>query len=141
MPNIAFILKRGEAVPRNSGATLYGDVDAMDDLTVQPSSGAAVTLADSGNTIDGVTGADGTASFTVRQDNTPGYKTPLTVTLTDNATITATLDTIFRADQPECRYGVFLGPYGGYRHGKRQDAASPAIKIGVAVRRYRSSHA
>lgn len=55
MPNIAFILKRGEAVPRNSGATLYGDVDAMDDLTVQPSSGAAVTLADSGNTIDGVT--------------------------------------------------------------------------------------
>ncbi|ENB8270988.1 RatA-like protein [Escherichia coli] len=95
VPNIAFILKRGEAVPRNSGATLYGDVDAMDDLTVQPSSGAAVTLADSGNTIDGVTGADGTASFTVRQDNTPGYKTPLTVTLTDNATITATLDTIF----------------------------------------------
>ncbi|MRN64829.1 hypothetical protein GIX91_12910, partial [Staphylococcus saprophyticus] len=75
--------------------TLYGDVDTMDDLTVQPSSGAAVTLADSGNTIDGVTGADGTASFTVGQDNTPGYKTPLTVTLTDNATITATLDTIF----------------------------------------------
>lgn len=95
VPNIAFTLKRGEAVPRNSGATLYGDVDAMDDLTVQPSSGAAVTLADSGNTIDGVTGADGTASFTVRQDNTLGYKTPLTVTLTDNATITATLDTIF----------------------------------------------
>lgn len=95
VPNISFILKRGDATPRNSGATLYGDVDTMDDLTVQPSSGAAVTLADSGNTIDGVTGADGTASFTVGQDNTPGYKTPLTVTLTDNATITATLDTIF----------------------------------------------
>ncbi|EHQ8140719.1 RatA-like protein [Escherichia albertii] len=95
VPNIAFTLKRGDAVPRNSGATLYGDVDAMDDLTVQPSSGVAVTLANSGNTMSGVTGADGTASFTVRQDNTPGYKTPLTVTLTDNATITATLDTIF----------------------------------------------
>lgn len=95
VPNVAFTLKRGDAVPRNSGATLYGDVDAMDDLTVQPSSGAAVTLADSGNTVDGVTGADGTASFTVRQDNTPGYKTPLTVTLTNNAAITATLDTIF----------------------------------------------
>lgn len=50
---------------------------------------------DLGNTVDGVTGADGTASFTVRQDNTPGYKTPLTVTLTNNAAITATLDTIF----------------------------------------------
>ncbi|EHW5310130.1 RatA-like protein [Escherichia albertii] len=95
VPNISFTLKRGDAAPRNSGATLYGDVDAMDDLTVQPSSGAAVTLTDSGNTMNGVTGADGTASLTVRQDNTPGYKTPLTVTLTDNATITATLDTIF----------------------------------------------
>ncbi|HCP0517483.1 adhesion domain-containing protein [Escherichia coli] len=95
VPNVAFTLKRGDAVPRNSGATLYGDVAAMDDMTVQPASGTVVTLADSGNTIDGVTGADGTASFAVRQDNTPGYKTPLTVTLTDNATITATLDTIF----------------------------------------------
>lgn len=95
VPNVAFTLKRGEAVPRNSGATLYGDIAAMDDMTVQPASGTVVTLVDSGNTVDGVTGADGTASFTVRQDNTPGYKTPLTVTLTDNATITATLDTIF----------------------------------------------
>lgn len=93
--NVAFTLKRGDAVPRNSGATLYGDVAAMDDMTVQPASGTVVTLADSGNTVDGVTGADGTASFTVRQDNTPGYKTPLTVTLTNNAAITATLDTIF----------------------------------------------
>lgn len=95
VPNVAFTLKRGGAVPRNSGATLYGDVAAMDDMTVQPASGTVVTLADSGNTVDGVTGADGTASFTVRQDNTPGYKTPLTVTLTNNAAITATLDTIF----------------------------------------------
>ncbi|EGO8351383.1 RatA-like protein [Escherichia coli] len=95
VPNVAFTLKRGDAMPRNSGATLYGDVAAMDDMTVQPASGTVVTLADSGNTVDGVTGADGTASFTVRQDNTPGYKTPLTVTLTDNATITAMLDTIF----------------------------------------------
>ncbi len=95
VPNVAFTLKRGDAVPRNSGATLYGDVAAMDDMTVQPASGTVVTLADSGNTVDGVTGADGTASFTVRQDNTPGYKTPLTVTLTNNAAITATLDTIF----------------------------------------------
>ena len=95
VPNVAFTLKRGDAMPRNSGATLYGDVAAMDDMTVQPASGTVVTLADSGNTVDGVTGADGTASFTVRQDNTLGYKTPLTVTLTDNATITATLDTIF----------------------------------------------
>lgn len=95
VPNVAFTLKRGDATPRNPGATLYGDVAAMDDLTVQPPSGATVTLSDSGNTLQGTTGSDGTATFMVKQDNTPGYKTPLTVTLNDNATITATMDTIF----------------------------------------------
>lgn len=95
VPNVAFMLKRGDAAPRNAGATLYGEVAAMDDLTVQPLSGSAITLSESGNTISGVTGADGTASFTLRQDKTPGYKTPLTVTLPDYATVTAALDAIF----------------------------------------------
>lgn len=95
VPNVEFTLKRGEASPRNAGATLYGDVVAMDDLIVQPLSGSAVTLSESGNTISGMTGADGTASFTLRQDNTPGYKTPLTVTLANYASATETLDAIF----------------------------------------------
>ncbi|RZM98625.1 RatA-like protein [Escherichia sp. E4694] len=95
VPNVAFTLKRGDASPRNTGATLYGNVAAMDDITIQSSSGAATLLAASGDKISGVTGADGTASFTVRQDNTPGYKTPLTVTLDEYPTLTATMDTIF----------------------------------------------
>ena len=95
VPNVAFTLRRGDASPRNSGATLYGDVAAMDDITIQPSSGAATLLAVSGNEISGVTGADGTANFTVRQDNTPGYKTPLTVMLDKYPTVTAMMDTIF----------------------------------------------
>ncbi len=95
VPNVEFTLKRGEASPRNAGATLYGDVVAMDDLIVQPLSGSAVTLSESDNTISGMTGADGTASFTLRQDNTPGYKTPLTVTLANYASATDTLDAIF----------------------------------------------
>lgn len=95
VPNVEFTLKRGEASPRNAGATLYGDVVAMDDLIVQPLSGSAITLSESGNTISGMTGADGTASFTLRQDNTPGYKTPLTVTLANYASATDTLDAIF----------------------------------------------
>ncbi|EPY0988545.1 adhesion domain-containing protein [Escherichia coli] len=95
VPNVAFTLRRGDASPRNSGATLYGDVAAMDDITIQPSSGAATLLAVSGNEISGVTGADGTANFTVRQNNTPGYKTPLTVTLDKYSTVTAMMDTIF----------------------------------------------
>ncbi|HAI4335550.1 RatA-like protein [Escherichia coli] len=95
VPNVEFTLKRGEASPRNAGATLYGNVVAMDDLVVQPLSGSAVTLSESGNTISGMTGADGTASFTLRQDNTPGYKMPLTVTLANYASATDTLDAIF----------------------------------------------
>ncbi|KLV66126.1 RatA-like protein [Citrobacter murliniae] len=95
VPNVAFTLTRGDALPRNVGETLYGDVDAMDDLTVQPPSGAAVTLADSGNSVKGTTGADGTATFTIKQNNTPGYKTTLKVTLDNNASINATLDAIF----------------------------------------------
>ena len=93
--NVPFTLTRGDAAPRNAGETLYGDVDAMDDLTVQPSSGAAVTLAASGDSISGVTGADGTATFTVKQDNSPGYKTPLTVKVDSDASINTTLDFIF----------------------------------------------
>ncbi|HHG2598745.1 TPA: DUF823 domain-containing adhesin [Escherichia coli] len=95
VPNVEFTLKRGEASPRNAGATLYGNVVAMDDLVVQPLSGSAVTLSESGNTISGMTGADGTASFSLRQDNTPGYKMPLTVTLANYASATDTLDAIF----------------------------------------------
>lgn len=99
VPNVAFMLHRGDAAPRNSGATLSPangvSVAEMDDITIQPSSGVATRLAASGDEISGVTGADGTASFTVRQDNTPGYKTPLTVTLDNYPTVTATMDTIF----------------------------------------------
>ena len=110
VPNVAFTLKRGDAEPRNSGATLYGDVAAMDDLTVQPPTGATVMLSDSGNTIQGITGADGTATFTVKQDNTPGYKTPLTVTLNDNVSITATMDAIFTvATSPNVTSAYFWG--------------------------------
>lgn len=95
VPNVAFTLKRGEASPRNPGANVYIDVTAMDDLTVQPPSGATIMLVDGGNSLQGVTGSDGTATFNIRQDNTLGYKMPLIVSLNDNATITATLDTLF----------------------------------------------
>lgn len=108
--NVAFTLKRGEALPRNSGATLYGDVAAMDDMTLAPSSGTASVLTENGSAISGITGVDGTANFTLRQDNTPGYKTPMTVILTDNTAITATLDTIFTvATSPDVSSANFWG--------------------------------
>lgn len=95
--NAAFTLKRGEAAPRNAGANLSGDVSALDNLTVQPPTGATVTLADNGNTLTGTTGSDGTATFMIKQDNTLGYKTPLTatITLSNNTSVSATMDAIF----------------------------------------------
>ncbi len=108
--NVPFTLKRGDAQPRNNGATLYGDVSGADDLTVQPAAGAAVTLTESGNTLQGTTGSDGTATLTVRQDNTLGYQTPLTVTLDNNVSITATLKMIFSvATSPDVSSAYFWG--------------------------------
>ncbi|MCZ8623613.1 DUF823 domain-containing adhesin [Escherichia albertii] len=43
----------------------------------------------------GVTASNGTATFTIRQDNSPGYKTPLKVALVSDDTVTSSLDTIF----------------------------------------------
>ena len=39
VPNVEFILNVARHRCRNAGATLYGDVVAMDDLIVQPLSG------------------------------------------------------------------------------------------------------
>ncbi|GAL56093.1 hypothetical protein EA14781_165_00010 [Escherichia albertii NBRC 107761 = DSM 17582] len=96
-PNVAFTLTRGAAAPRNPGVTLYGNVASFDDMLLTPVSpaGANVTLTDSGSTISGVTASNGTATFTIRQDNSPGYKTPLKVALVSDDTVTSSLDTIF----------------------------------------------
>ncbi|WP_161538021.1 adhesion domain-containing protein [Escherichia albertii] len=96
-PNVAFTLTRSEAAPRNPGATLYGDVDSFDDMLLAPVSpaGASVTLKDNGSSISGVTASNGTATFTIRQDNSPGYKTSLTAALASDDTVSSSLDTIF----------------------------------------------
>lgn len=97
-PNVAFTLKRGEAAPRNPGATLYGDdVDSFDDMLLAPVSpaGANVTLTDNGGSISGVTDSNGKATFTIRQDRSLGYKTPLTAALESDNTVSSSLDTIF----------------------------------------------
>lgn len=131
--NVAFTLKRGEALPRNSGATLYGDVAAMDDMTLAPSSGTASVLTENGSAISGITGVDGTANFTLRQDNTPGYKTPMTVILTDNTAITATLDTIFTvAASPDVSSANFWGHMADTVVVNGKPLHRPSAEIGAA---------
>lgn len=100
MPNEPFTLKRSDAKGRwggSSGATYT--VNGADDLTLQALSPSLSTtsMTTTGVVFSGVTGTDGTATFTVRQDASLGLKTALTATATNDVLLatTSTLDVIF----------------------------------------------
>ncbi|EPC2361039.1 TPA: DUF823 domain-containing adhesin [Citrobacter freundii] len=96
MPNEPFTLSRSDAESRNG--TAY-TVNGADDLTLQALSPSLSTTSMTTTSVvfSGVTGADGTATFTVRQDASLGLKTALTVTATNDVLLatTSTLDVIF----------------------------------------------
>lgn len=96
MPNEPFTLSRSDAESRNG--TAY-TVNGADDLTLQALSPSLSTTSMTTTSVvfSGVTGADGTATFTVRQDASTGLKTALTVTATNDVLLatTSTLDVIF----------------------------------------------
>lgn len=56
---------------------------------------ASQSMTTTGIVFTGTTGSDGTATFTLNQDKSLGLKTPLTVKVTDNTTLHASLDVIF----------------------------------------------
>ncbi|TKU08192.1 hypothetical protein FDW86_09800 [Citrobacter sp. wls828] len=97
MPNEPFTLTRSDAKGR-WGSTTY-TVNGADDLTLQALSPSLSTTSMTTTSVvfSGVTGADGTATFTVRQDASLGLKTALTVTATNDVLLatTSTLDVIF----------------------------------------------
>lgn len=76
--NEPFTLKRGDAQDRAS--ITYAWSTTADDLTLQELTPSPTTksMTASGNVFSGVTGADGTATFTVTQDGSVGLKTDLT---------------------------------------------------------------
>lgn len=97
--NVGFTLSRGDSKNRAGMVITDGDVAAdagADDLMLKeltPAS-ASQSMTTTGIVFTGTTGSDGTATFTLNQDKSLGLKTPLTVKVTDNTTLHASLDVI-----------------------------------------------
>lgn len=95
--NAAFTISRSDGISRsglvkttdNKGAT---DDLALEELTPTP---ATTVLGTKASTYSGVTGADGTATFSLSQDDAMGLKTTITAKLGTYPTPTSALDAIF----------------------------------------------
>ncbi|ECJ4416045.1 hypothetical protein RH65_05220, partial [Salmonella enterica subsp. enterica serovar Give] len=113
--NVGFTLSRGDSKNRAGTVVTDGDVAAdagADDLMLKaltPAS-ASQSMTTTGIVFTGTTGSDGTATFTLNQDKSLGLKTPLTVKLTDNTTLHASLDVIFMVlTSPDTDKALFWG--------------------------------
>lgn len=110
--NEPFTLKRGDANDRLD--IKYTWNTTADDLTLQELTPSPTTksMTASGNVFSGVTGADGTATFTVNQDNSVGLKTELTASATGDVTqsTNTALGVIFTViTSPDSSYAEFWG--------------------------------
>ncbi|EAZ4784394.1 hypothetical protein CBK78_00455 [Salmonella enterica] len=113
--NVGFTLSRGDSKNRAGTVVTDGDVAAdagADDLMLKaltPAS-ASQSMTTTGIVFTGTTGSDGTATFTLNQDKNLGLKTPLTVKLTDNTALHASLDVIFMVlTSPDTDKALFWG--------------------------------
>ncbi|EKJ4033164.1 hypothetical protein PG474_003713, partial [Salmonella enterica] len=113
--NVGFTLSRGDSKNRAGTVVTDGDVAAdagADDLMLKaltPAS-ASQSMTTTGIVFTGTTGSDGTATFTLNQDKSLGLKTLLTVKLTDNTTLHASLDVIFMVlTSPDTDKALFWG--------------------------------
>lgn len=113
--NVGFTLSRGDSKNRAGTVVTDGDVAAdagADDLMLKaltPAS-ASQSMTTTGIVFTGSTGSDGTATFTLNQDKSLGLKTPLTVKLTDNTALHASLDVIFMVlTSPDTDKALFWG--------------------------------
>ncbi|CAB3274459.1 hypothetical protein DSS99_04400 [Salmonella enterica subsp. enterica serovar Livingstone] len=113
--NVGFTLSRGDSKNRAGMVITDGDVAAdagADDLMLKeltPAS-ASQSMTTTGIVFTGTTGSDGTATFTLNQDKSLGLKTPLTVKVTDNTALHASLDVIFMVlTSPDTDKALFWG--------------------------------
>ncbi|EBY9769812.1 hypothetical protein D5W60_18330 [Salmonella enterica subsp. enterica serovar Corvallis] len=113
--NVGFTLSRGDSKNRAGTVITDGDVAAdagADDLMLKeltPAS-ASQSMTTTGIVFTGTTGSNGTATFTLNQDKSLGLKTPLTVKVTDNTTLHASLDVIFMVlTSPDTDKALFWG--------------------------------
>lgn len=95
--NAAFTLSRGDGVSRSGLVKTSDSKGATDDLALEEltPTPAATVLGTKASTYSGVTGADGTATFSLSQDDAMGLKTTITAKLGTYPTPTSALDAIF----------------------------------------------
>lgn len=94
--NAAFTLTRGDGINRGGQVKTTGKGGATDDFTLQeltPTS-ATITL-DRYSSFSGMTGGDGKATFSLRQDAAIGLKTALMAQMADYPNQSSTLNVIF----------------------------------------------
>lgn len=111
MPNAPFTLSRADAKSRTG--IIYTS-NGADDLSLQALSPSASTtsMTSTGAMFSGVTGIDGMATFTVRQDASVGLDTALTAIATDDVTLStnATLNVMFTViTSPDSSYARYWG--------------------------------
>lgn len=103
--NTAFILTRANSVSRaNSSATM-----SVGALTVTDAWGnTRNNFQSTSETIYGVTGADGSTTFTLKQDNSTGLRTDLTAKLDTSSSVKAMLPVVFTVvtspDSPKANF-------------------------------------
>lgn len=92
-----FTISRGDGLSRSGVVKTIDDMGNTDDLTFQELAPVAATAVMDKNTstFKGVTGADGTATFSLRQDAAMGLKTKITATLNYYPNPASGVDAIF----------------------------------------------
>lgn len=95
--NAAFTISRSQGLSRLGEVKTTGNGGVTDDLSLQELKPVATTvlLDDYFDAYHGVTGADGKATFSLRQDTAMGLKTAITAKMDDYPNLTSSLNVIF----------------------------------------------
>lgn len=110
--NASFTISRGDGLSRSGLVKTTDNKGATDDFTLEEltPTPASTVLGTNSSVFSGVTGADGTATFSLRQDDALGLKTTLTAKLNTYPGPTSSLDTIFTVvTSPDTDKAVYWG--------------------------------
>lgn len=97
MANAPFTISRGYGVNRSGETKESGTNGTTDDLTLQALTPTVTTtvLANNADVYHGLTGANGSATFSLRQDTGMGLKTAISAKMGDYLGLSASLNVIF----------------------------------------------
>lgn len=110
--NASFTISRGDGIARNGEVKTADSKGATDDLVLEAltPTPATTVLESKSSVYSGVTGADGSATFNLRQDDALGLKTTLTAKMDAYPGLTSAMDTIFTViTSPDTDKATFWG--------------------------------